>query len=202
MNQKGFANIILIVLVVVLAGALGYVTLVKKLAPVEQPSTNNSQNTQTTTPPPSNNPASQNPPATQPPVTPPLSLPTTCVDQQEATPIITSISPQSGSVGTKVEIRGCNFTGFEGDLDAVFVRSDGKEIPVSGGNWYPGYGGGVGRGKIMIVTVQSYCESGSITGSYSGITSPCQTIKANPGVYKVYVTAWGKKSNTATFTVK
>ena len=29
-NQKGFANILLIILVVVLAGALGYVTLVKK----------------------------------------------------------------------------------------------------------------------------------------------------------------------------
>ncbi len=34
------------------------------------------------------------------------------------------------------------------------------------------------------------------------ITSPCQTIKATPGVYEVYVTAWGKKSNTVTFTVK
>lgn len=54
MNQKGFANMVLIVLVVVLAGALGYVTLVKKPAPVEQPQVNNSQNTQSTTPPPSN----------------------------------------------------------------------------------------------------------------------------------------------------
>jgi len=33
MNQKGFANIVLIILVVVLAGALGYVTLVKKYTP-------------------------------------------------------------------------------------------------------------------------------------------------------------------------
>ena len=32
MSQKGFVNIVLIVLVVVLAGALGYVTLVKKSA--------------------------------------------------------------------------------------------------------------------------------------------------------------------------
>ncbi len=63
MNQKGFANIviILIVLVVVLAGALGYVTLVKKSAPVEQPQTNNSQNTQSTTPPATNNTVSKNP---------------------------------------------------------------------------------------------------------------------------------------------
>lgn len=65
-NQKGFANIVLIVLVVILAGALGYVTLVKKPAPVEQSQTNNLQNTQPTTPPPTNNTVSQNPPANQP----------------------------------------------------------------------------------------------------------------------------------------
>lgn len=202
MTQKSFVNIVVILAIVILAGALGYVTLVKKPAPVEQPQTSNSQNTQPTTPPPTNNTVSQNPPATQPPAIPSQSLPTTCVDQSEATPVITSISPASGSVGTKVSIKGCNFTGFEGDLDAIFVRSDGKEIPVSGGNWYPGYGGGAERGKIMIVTVQSYCESGSITGSYSGITSPCETIQATPGIYKIYVTAWGKKSNLATFTVR
>jgi len=181
MNQKGFLNIVLIVLVFILAGTLGYLTLVKKSTPTEQSQSNNSPSTQPTTSP---------------------SLPTTCVDEQEATPVITSISPVSGPVGTKVSISGCNFTGFEGDLEAVFVRSDGKEIPLSGGNWSVGYGGGAGRGKIMIVTVASYCESGSITGSYSGIASPCQKIQATPGVYKVYVTAWGKKSNLATFTVQ
>ena len=50
MNKKGFANIVLIILVVVLAGVLGYVTLVKKPAPVEQPQTSSSQNTQATMP--------------------------------------------------------------------------------------------------------------------------------------------------------
>ncbi len=40
MNQKGFANIVLIILVVVLVGALWFVTLVKKPASVEQPQTN------------------------------------------------------------------------------------------------------------------------------------------------------------------
>lgn len=56
MNQKGFVNIVLIVLVVVLAGTLGYVTLVKKSAPTKQPQTSNSQNTQETPPPTTNNP--------------------------------------------------------------------------------------------------------------------------------------------------
>ncbi len=180
MNRKRFANIILIVLVVILAGALGYVTLVKKPASTEQLQPNSSQNTQ---------------------LAPLPSLPTTCTDQQEATPVITSISPASGPVGTKVQIRGCNFTGFEGDLDAVFVRSDGAEIPLYGGTWSPGYGGAE-RGKLIMVTVQSYCASGSETGRYSGITSSCKTVQATPGVYRVYVTAWGKKSNAATFTIK
>lgn len=128
------------------------------------------------------------------------SLQTTCIDQQEAVPVIVSISPASGPVGTKVSIRGCNFWGFEGDLNAIFVRSDGAEIPFVG-NVYNGYDE-ADRGKIMLVTVQSYCESGSITGIYSGITSPCQTIKTTPGIYKVYVTAYGKKSNEATFTIQ
>ena len=202
MNQKGFANIVLIVLVVILAGALGYVTLIKKSVSTEQPQSNNSQNTQPTMPPSPNNTVSQNPPPTQPPVTPPPSLPTTCIDKSETTPVITSVSPASGPIGTEITIRGCNFGGFEGDLDAVFVRSDGAEIPLYGGTWYPGYGGGTEPGKIITVTMQSYCESGSVTGRYSGITSACQTIKATPGVYKVFVTAWGKKSNQATFTVK
>ena len=50
MNQKGFANIILVVLVVVLFGALGYVTLLKKPASTEQSQLNNSKNTEPTTP--------------------------------------------------------------------------------------------------------------------------------------------------------
>lgn len=63
MNQKGFANIVLIILVVILAGALGYAILVKKSTPTEQSQTNNSQNTQTTTLPPTNNTVSQTSPA-------------------------------------------------------------------------------------------------------------------------------------------
>lgn len=62
MNKKGFVNIILISLVVILAGALGYVTLVKKPALTEQPQTNNLPNTQSTTPSPTNTTNSQNPP--------------------------------------------------------------------------------------------------------------------------------------------
>jgi hypothetical protein len=131
----------------------------------------------------------------------PTLLPTTCVDREGEAPVITSIYPTSGPVGTKVEIRGCNLAGFEGDLDVVFVRSDGKEIPLYGGNWHPGYGGETRRGKIIIVTVESYCPDGHIFGRYSGIVSPCETVEATPGVYKVYANPFGKRSNPATFTI-
>ncbi|OHA19510.1 MAG: hypothetical protein A3C08_01965 [Candidatus Taylorbacteria bacterium RIFCSPHIGHO2_02_FULL_47_18] len=200
-NQKGFANIALIVLVVILAGALGYVTLVKKPAPVEQSQINNLQNTEPSTPPPANNPVSQNPPTMQSPVTPSQSLPTTCIDEVHAPggkdlpPVITSISPTSGSVGTKVDIRGCNLAGFEGDQMAIFERSDGEKLTF--------YGSGYNE-KVMTVTIADNCPTGSEIGRYSGITSPCETIKALPSVYKVYVITWGDefKSNLATFTVK
>ena len=50
MNQKGFVNIAPIVLVVVLAGVWGYVTLVKKPVSTEQPQSNDLQNMQPTIP--------------------------------------------------------------------------------------------------------------------------------------------------------
>ena len=53
MGQKGFANILLVVLVVVLAGALGYITLIKKPASVVQLPSDNAQNVQPTPTPPS-----------------------------------------------------------------------------------------------------------------------------------------------------
>jgi len=59
MNQKGVVNIALVILVVVLAGTLGYVTLMKKPAQTEQP-----QSTQNVQPTPSG--ATNNPPATTP----------------------------------------------------------------------------------------------------------------------------------------
>lgn len=45
-QTRGFANIILIVAVVILAGALGYVALVKKSTPAEQPQSNDLQSIQ------------------------------------------------------------------------------------------------------------------------------------------------------------
>ncbi|MDP3947104.1 MAG: hypothetical protein Q8Q41_00215 [bacterium] len=65
-NQKGFANVVLIVLVVVLAGAVGYLTLIKKPTSstvTEQPLSDTSPSSQQTNPPPTNNPPQQTPKA-------------------------------------------------------------------------------------------------------------------------------------------
>lgn len=193
MNQKGFANRILIVFFIVLVGALGYITLIKKSAPIEQP--------QHITPLSISNTASQNPPANQTIATSPQSLPTSCVDEvhssngKDLPPVITSISPTSGPVGTSVELRGCNLAGFEGGQVAIFERSDGKKLTF--------YGSGYNE-KIMTIKVVDNCPTGSEIGHYSGIRSTCETIKALPGVYKVYTVTWGDefKSNIVTFTVK
>jgi hypothetical protein len=60
MNQKGYVNIILIVLVVILAGVVGYLTLIKK--PTSPASPNQT--------PPTNTPTQQTPPITSPKPTP------------------------------------------------------------------------------------------------------------------------------------
>lgn len=186
MNQKLFASTAVPVLVI-LVGVLGYVILIKKPVLIEQTQINNivSQNQQTA----------------QSPVASPEPLPTTCVDEVHAPgerslpPVITSISPISGPVGSRVVIRGCNLAGFEGDQMAIFERSDGNKLIF--------YGSGYDE-KVVTVTVTDNCSTGSETGRYSGNTSLCEPVRVLPGVYKVYVVTWGDeyKSNVANFTVK
>ena len=54
MNQKGFANIILVVVIVILVGAVGYFAFVKKSEPItQQPAPTSTSSTQTPTPTPS-----------------------------------------------------------------------------------------------------------------------------------------------------
>ena len=164
--NKGFTNVILIVLVVVLAGVLGYVTLIKKPAIVEQPQNIPSQ-----------------------------SLPTTCVDKPETKAVITSLSQYSGSVGTQLEIRGCNFTGFEGDKNAVIENAQGIKGIL--------YGEPGSTEKIIKVTLKSpLCQEDN---SYSGL--PCSAyLNLIPGIYKIYTTPWGDlddtKSNFVIFTIQ
>lgn len=119
-------------------------------------------------------------------------------------PLITSISPASGAVGTVVEIRGSNLAGFEGDLIAVFKRSDGKTVELdSTAPYSSGRAGDSVNTTLIKVRAEPPCQKGqTVYGAYSGKPSSCDYFEFTPGVYNVYVNPWGKKSNEVQFTVR
>jgi hypothetical protein len=178
MNQKGYINIILVVLVVIFAGVVGYLTLIKKPTP---PATTNTPTQQT---------PSTTSPEQKSKIEPTPSLPTTCKDEPEGVPVITSLSIYSGPVGTKLEIRGCNFAGFEGDINAWIENNEGEK------GFLQGEAGSTS--KIIKVTLKSsLCRKDT---SHSGL--PCdEWLTLTPGTYKIYTMPWGKKSNEVTFTI-
>jgi hypothetical protein len=184
MNQKGFINVILVVIIIVLAGALGYFTLVKKSPQVTQ-QTPMPTPTLTTTP----TPTAKISTLTPTPVSTP-SLPTSCTDKPEGAPVITSLSTYSGPVGTKLEIKGCNFSGFEGDKNAWIENASGVK------GFLPGESGSTS--KLLKVTLKSpLCQEDT---TYSGL--PCDAwLTLTPGTYKIYVMPWGKVSNKVNFTI-
>jgi len=118
------------------------------------------------------------------------SLPTTCTDQQEGAPVITSISPTSGPIGTKIEIKGCNFSGFEAAKDAVIVNSNGEGAFLAGEPT-------IDSKLITVVLKSPICK---VDNSASGLPCPA-FLTLTPGLYKIYTTPWGKKSNETTFTI-
>lgn len=118
-------------------------------------------------------------------------LPTTCTDQNEGTPVITSLSSYSGPIGTKIEIKGCNFSGFEGDKNALIVNSQGIKGILFGET-------GSTSNLVRVSLKSRLCQMNT---SYSGL--PCDaSMVLTPGVYRIYVTPWGKKSNEVAFTIK
>jgi len=124
--------------------------------------------------------------------------------QSVTTPVITSISPLSGPSGTVVKIRGNNLAGFEGDLIAIFKRSDGKTAELySTVPYYSGHASDPLNTSLIQVTAEPPCKKGqTVYGSYSGIASTCDYFEFTPGTYTVYVQPWGKKSNEVEFTIK
>lgn len=128
--------------------------------------------------------------------TPPTFLPTSCTDQLDGMPVITSLSSYSGPVGTKLEVRGCNFAGFESDLNVWVENSQGvkgiayaEAAHLSGGS----------TAKLLKITLApSLCQKDN---SYSAL--PCQAyLNLTPGLYKIYTAPWGKKSNEIVFTIQ
>ncbi len=116
----------------------------------------------------------------------------------EPLPYIISITPSYGRIGTTVEIKGNNLSGFEGDLDVYFERSDGKKFMLT-----DTFGDYLKTGGSLIkVVVKEPCQQGErIYGRYSGDPSQCNFVALTPDKYKVYVEPWGKKSNITYFTV-
>lgn len=111
----------------------------------------------------------------------------------ESKPIITSIVPSSGPVGTTIEIKGCNFLGFESDKVLWFTNSKGEQ--------------GVFNGQmdastrtsntVMRITIpRTLCRT---MNWYSGLD--CSVLELAPGPYTVYSNSYGGNSNTVNFTV-
>lgn len=183
MSQKGFIKILFIILVLVLVVALGYITIIKNSSLVKK--SQDSENI--------NNTVSKNQPATQTSVDVAQTLPTSCVDQHEAKAVITSLSGYHGSVGTTIEIKGCNFAGFEGDKNVWIENSAGVKGIL--------YGEQGSTAKLVKVVLKSpLCSKDN---SYTGF--PCDSfLTLTPGEYKIWIQPWGEntKSNFATFTIQ
>ncbi|MDP2704628.1 MAG: hypothetical protein Q8P01_05500 [bacterium] len=137
------------------------------------------------------------------------SLPKSCtnaplpgVDTDKYPPVVTSLSQYSGPVGTQLEIRGCNFSGFEGDKNAWIENGEGVK-----GILY-GHLSGASTSKLLNVTLSSpLCSSDP---SYAGAScaefaklrgEELKMLYLIPREYKIYVEPWGKRSNEVNFTI-
>ena len=118
--------------------------------------------------------------------------------EQDGAPKIQNINPGSGPKGTIVEIKGTGLAGFEGDLNVYFERKDGKRTMLTDHDEdYVKTGD-----TFMKVKLIEPCQKGEkITGEYSGIESECDYVELVPGIYKVYVEPWGKRSNVVNFKI-
>lgn len=122
----------------------------------------------------------------------PSNLPSECKDPSdwaEDTPIIFFLSPESGRVETDLEISGCNFNGFEGDLNAWIENEKGVRGILRG------QAGSTPR-LIKVRLAPRLCQKDN---SYSGL--PCEDwLDLKPGAYKIYVEMM-KRSNEKRFVI-
>lgn len=122
-------------------------------------------------------------------------LPKSCVDEDEGTPVITSLSQYSGSVGDKVTLFGCNFRGYEADTDAWIENEDG----VKGFLW--GYDENGPTGTSTYITV--HLEERLCQRDINYPELPCEKwLNLVPGNYKIFVDPWSKESNKVKFVIQ
>ena len=105
-------------------------------------------------------------------------------------PVISSITPASGPVGTAVTINGSGFLGFEGDKYLWVKNSNGTK-----GILYGEHDGSNNLVRAVIPT--KLCQ---VDVSYSGKDCPAY-LDLIPGVYTIEATGWGGTSNSVNFTV-
>jgi|GEM_PF-5309655 len=120
---------------------------------------------------------------------------------EPADPYIGSITPPSAPVGTTLEIRGTGLVGFEGDVYFFFERSDGKVARLKGVVLTQATGEAIGAQTARVILKEPCQQGETVYGEYSGIPAPCDYVQLTPGVYKVYTTPWGKRSNAVAFTI-
>jgi hypothetical protein len=122
-------------------------------------------------------------------------LPVSCVQAQgseaeKAKPVITSLSSYIWRIGSEIEIRGCNFYGFESDRTIKLTNSAGQEVSL--------YHLGGPSGTFRVKLNDKICLQDN---SYSGL--PCQNyLDITPGKYKIYAVSWGGKSNVVEIEIK
>lgn len=114
--------------------------------------------------------------------------------EDDKNPVIYSVTPTSGPVGTKITIKGKNLNGFEGDLNAR-IATEFNTADYSSGIMY---GERTGSTDTIVTVIKSpLCKKDN---SYSGL--PCEEyFYVTPGVYNISVKPWGKESNSVSFTV-
>ena len=112
--------------------------------------------------------------------------------ESEPAPIISSIIPISGKVGTSVEIKGENLNGFEGDTYLYFVKGNGESGSITASSYLP-----EGATSLTFTVPQKMC-----TKNMGESDLPCPSyMVVTPGKYKVYAYPWGRESNEVEFVV-
>jgi hypothetical protein len=107
-------------------------------------------------------------------------------------PVITSINPSSGPIGTIVELKGNNLAGFEGELSAWIENSNGEKA------FLPGIGSVPRADQTIRVKIDSQLCKENL--SYKG--GSCSSyLTITPGTYKIYTYPWSNMSNTVQFKV-
>ena len=171
MKNKKLIKISLIVLVIVLAGILGYATFLEGTTPnvrnQDQPRNKLSATT-----------------------TQPLKVQAACQDGSNLPPFISSLSAYSGKVGDLIEVNGCNFLSFEGDENIWLENDQGQKGIIFGEK-------GSSIRTLKIILKSPLCQKDN---SYSGLPCEAQ-INLVPGKYKIYTSPWGKDSNRVDFTI-